>query len=122
MEGVPGEEFRTVSRGHVSWVEGEDGGRSGVWQASFMILASPLIKNPEQSADEDAEKNEEDSEGEGWGPPLRRVSSAQGFSWHACLVALRLAPHRSDSLLCPSRPQALRMRMRMRMESALQLS
>lgn len=42
-----------------------------------MILTSPLIKNPEQSADEDAEKNEEDSEGEGWGPSLSRVSSAQ---------------------------------------------
>lgn len=37
---------------------------------------SPLVKNPEQSADEDAEKNEEDSEGEG-GALTERVTSPQ---------------------------------------------
>lgn len=36
----------------------------GRWQASSIILSFPSVKNPEQSADEDAEKNEEDSEGE----------------------------------------------------------
>lgn len=36
----------------------------GSWQASLVILSFPSVKNPEQSADEDAEKNEEDSEGE----------------------------------------------------------
>jgi len=41
--------------GRVGWSSG--------WQAS-LIFSFPSVKNPEQSADEDAEKNEEDSEGE----------------------------------------------------------
>lgn len=30
----------------------------------MIVLSLPSVQNPEQSADEDAEKNEEDSEGE----------------------------------------------------------
>lgn len=38
----------------------------GQWLAGIIYYSHiSLVKNPEQSADEDAEKNEEDSEGEG---------------------------------------------------------
>lgn len=44
---------------------------SGDWQASLIIVSFPFVKNPEQSADEDAEKNEEDSEGKRGSPDCK---------------------------------------------------
>lgn len=52
-------------RNQVTTLWGEGVGWAGAWQASKMTLSFPTVQNPEQSADEDAEKNEEDSEGEG---------------------------------------------------------
>lgn len=70
---------------------------------SYALLSR--FKNPEQSADEDAEKNEEDSEGEGGDPRCRlgepRVRASLGLlPW----LSFSLALHPPSSCLSPFSP------------------
>lgn len=103
------------------WGGGLGGG--GGWQASFITSSFPFFKNPELSADEDAEKNEEDSEGEGGDPRCRWGGGPKLGHPSPCFLGCPAAlPFTLPALVSHLSHQALPMRMRMRMESVLPLS